>query len=188
MALEIACVVPANSRVLDVGCGNGFITHHLAAILGTDPIGIDLAPNTEATIDYRQFDGSQFPITNNSIDAVLLCYVLHHAQDIAKVMSELRRVLNRGGLAVIYEDIPASPWDRIVCKIHDLKWRKRTGPCSFRREDSWRGLFASEGFEVVIERKLSRWRNLSHPVRRRFYLLRLREVATAHVPTHRPGD
>jgi SAM-dependent methyltransferase len=174
MALEIARVVPANSRVLDVGCGNGFITHHLAAILGTEPIGIDLAPTTEATIDYRQFDGRQFPVTNNSIDTVLLCYVLHHAQDIAKVMSEMRRVLSKGSLAVIYEDIPASAWDRVVCGIHDLKWRKRTGPCTFRREESWRTLFDSEGFEVLIERPLSRWRNLSHPVRRRFYLLRLK--------------
>ena len=174
MALEIARVVPAKSRVLDVGCGNAFITHHLAAILGTEPIGIDLAPATEATIDYRQFDGKHFPVTDNSIDTVLLCYVLHHAQDIAKVMSEMRRVLRKGGLAIVYEDIPASAWDRVVCAIHNLKWRKRTGPCTFRREASWRAVFNSESFEVLAERQLSRWRNLSHPVRRRFYLLRLR--------------
>ena len=35
-------VMPRHSRVLDVGCGNGFIAHHLSAMLGTDVTGIDL--------------------------------------------------------------------------------------------------------------------------------------------------
>ncbi|MGH9428594.1 MAG: hypothetical protein ACRD2L_20080, partial [Terriglobia bacterium] len=58
---------------------------------------------------------------------------------------------------------------------HDLKWRKRTGPCTFRRESEWRALFDSAGFEILSERQLSRWRNLSHPVSRRFYLLKLND-------------
>jgi SAM-dependent methyltransferase len=174
MALEISRALPANSRILDVGCGNGFITHHLSAMFGSKVIGIDLAPATEAAIDYRQFDGKHFPVADNSMDTVLLCYVLHHAQDLPTVMSEMRRVLSRGGLAVIYEDIPAAWWDRIVCGIHNLKWRKRTGPCTFRRAADWRLLFNSEGFEIVVERRLSRWRNLSHPVKRRFYVLQSR--------------
>jgi SAM-dependent methyltransferase len=173
MALEIARVVPANSRILDVGCGNGFIAHHLAAMLGANVIGIDLDATTEAAIDYRQFDGQHFPVADGSVDAALLCYVLHHAQDLGIVMSELKRVLAAGSRALIYEDIPETCWDRLVCWTHDLKWHKRTGPCTFRRKTEWRRLFNSAGFEVVNERKLSRWRNLSHPVRRRFYMLRL---------------
>src|SRR6185295_1299762 len=42
MAREIARAIPAASRVLDVGCGNGFIAHHLTATLGTNVVGIDL--------------------------------------------------------------------------------------------------------------------------------------------------
>jgi SAM-dependent methyltransferase len=173
MALEIARVIPANSRVLDVGCGNGFIAHHLAASIDANVIGIDLDATTEAAIDYRQFDGRVFPVGDSSFEAVLLCYVLHHAQDLGVVMRELRRVLIDGGRAVIYEDIPDGWWDRLVCWTHDLKWRKRTGPCTFRGESEWFKLFQAAGFEVVSERPLSRWRNLTHPVRRRFYVLRL---------------
>ncbi|MGH9872201.1 MAG: class I SAM-dependent methyltransferase [Pyrinomonadaceae bacterium] len=171
MALEIARVLPANSHVLDVGCGNGYIAHHLSALLRANVIGLDLDAITEAAIDYRQFDGKHFPVADRSVDAVLLCYVLHHAQDLAIVMSELRRVLGSGGLAIIYEDIPALWWDRLVCKAHNLKWRKRTGPCTFRRESEWWSVFSSAGFEIVSERRLSRCRNLAHPVRRRFYVL-----------------
>jgi SAM-dependent methyltransferase len=172
MAIEIARLLPANSRVLDVGCGNGFIAHHLSAIAGVQVTGIDLDETTEAAIDYRQFDGKHFPVANNSVDAVLLCYVLHHAQDLKTVMEELRRVLTRGGLAIVYEDIPSAGWDRFVCWTHNLKWRNRTGPCKFRRAAEWFSLFSAAGFEVVGERPLSRWRNLSHPVRRRVFVLR----------------
>jgi SAM-dependent methyltransferase len=172
MALEIARVVPANSRVLDVGCGNGFIAHHLAATVGAAVIGIDLGATTEAAIDYRQFDGKHFPVADGSVDAALLCYVLHHAQDLEVVMNELRRVLHGGGLAVIYEDMPDYWWDRLVCLTHDLKWRKRTGRSRFRSARDWRSLFNSAGFEIVNERPLSRWRNLAHLVSRRLFVLK----------------
>ncbi|HWN11706.1 MAG TPA: class I SAM-dependent methyltransferase [Pyrinomonadaceae bacterium] len=178
MALEIARSLRLASpklRVLDVGCGNGYITHHLSAMLGTKVTGIDLEPETEAPIEYRQFDGVRFPIETQTQDAVLFCYVLHHAQDLAGLLSEVRRVSRRGAQVVVYEDIPSSWWDRFVCEIHNRTWEGRTGPCTFQTEEGWRRIFESEGFEVVSTRHLSRWRNLAHPVSRRFFLMRLKQ-------------
>lgn len=103
-------------------------------------------------------------------DDLLHC-LLHHAQNLGVVLSELRRVLRDGGRAVIYEDIPETWWDRLVCAIHNRKWLNRTGPCTFHSAHEWRMLFSSAGFEVVDERRLSRWRNLAHPVSRRLYVL-----------------
>ena len=173
MAQEIARVIPHNSRVLDVGCGNGFIAHHLSAMLDAPVVGIDLGEVTEAPIDYRPFNGAHFPVDDQSFDGVLLCYVLHHAQNLDIVMGELRRVLRDGGRAVIYEDIPDTWWDRLVCSIHNRKWRNRTGPCTFHSAHKWRSLFTTAGFEVLNERRLSRLRNLAHPVSRRLFLLRI---------------
>jgi ubiquinone/menaquinone biosynthesis C-methylase UbiE len=172
MAQEIARVIPRGSRVLDVGCGSGFIDHHLSAMLNRSVVGIDLGEKTEAPIDYRSFNGTQFPVENNSFEAVLFCYVLHHAQNVGLIMAELRRVLRTGGRAVIYEDIPATWWDRLVCATHNLKWRNRTGPCTFHTANEWRSLFKAAGFEIVRERQLSRWRNLAHPVSRRLYVIK----------------
>jgi SAM-dependent methyltransferase len=179
MALEVARVLPQHSRLLDVGCGNGFIAHHLSAMLGMNVVGIDLAETTQATIDYRQFDGRRFPVEARSFDAVLLCYVLHHAQDLGVVLNEVHRVLSDGGLAVVYEDTPDGWWDRSVCWTHNLKWRGGTGPCTFRDEHEWRQLFSSAGFEIVSERELSRWRNLVHPVSRKLFLLKLGLTSTS---------
>jgi ubiquinone/menaquinone biosynthesis C-methylase UbiE len=174
MALEVGRMLPTGSRVLDVGCGNGYIAHHLSSILRADVAGIDLEHTTEAPINYRQYNGGRFPIEDSSFDAALLCYVLHHTQDIRIVLTELRRVLRNGALAVIYEDVPRTTWDRFVCAIHDRKWRNRTGPCTFRSEEEWRAVLASNGFDVVLERRLSRWRNVAYPVARRCYLVKIK--------------
>lgn len=172
MAVEVARLVPRHTRLLDVGCGNGFIAHHLSALLEEPVVGIDLGFTTAAPIEYIPFDGCHFPVEDAVFDGVLLCYVLHHTQDLLQIMKEVRRVLRYNGLCIVYEDVPQSLWDRAVCWTHDRRWRSRTGPCTFYRQKHWKTLFEKTGFEVLSERPLSRWRNLAHPVSRRFYLLR----------------
>lgn len=180
MALEVASVLSLKADVLDVGCGNGFIAHHLQSMLGKTVVGLDVGTNTAlAQINYLPYDGRHFPVRDNSFDAVLLCYVLHHAQDPRLVLNEVGRVLRDGGLAIIYEDIPSIWWDRAVCWTHDRQWRGRTGPCTFQAEQEWRRTFSLAGFEVVKERRLSRWRNFAHPVSRRFFVIKTDDPAKA---------
>lgn len=171
MALEISKTLQPGSQILDVGCGNGFIAHHLSALLGTSTVGLDVAETTTAKINYRQFDGRHFPLPDQSFDAVLFCYVLHHAQDARLVLNEARRVLRDGGRVVIYEDNPAHWWDRAVCWSHNLQWQGKTGKCTFKGDNAWRTVFDLAGFEVVNQRRLSRWRNMAHPVSRNFFVL-----------------
>jgi ubiquinone/menaquinone biosynthesis C-methylase UbiE len=168
----LARVIPRQACVLDVGCGSGFIAHHLTAMLGAGVVGLDVGNGAEAPIEYLRYDGARFPVPDHTFDAVLLCYVLHHARDFHHVLAEVRRVLRETGVAVVYEDIPRRQWDRFICWTHHLKWQRRTGPCVFRLDTEWRKLFGKFGFEVVAERRLSRWRNLTHPVCRMFYVLK----------------
>ncbi len=177
MALEIARVVSNAYEILDVGCGNGFIAHHLAGLLGSYVLGIDVAGTPEAPINFRRFDGKHFPAGDHSFEAVLFCYVLHHAQDVDAIFSEVRRVLRPDGLVIVYEDIPATSWDGLICGVHNRQWRRRTGQCTFRSEAEWRETFQEAGFEIVQARSLSRWRNFAHPVRRQFFLLRRNPMA-----------
>jgi SAM-dependent methyltransferase len=191
MALEVARTLPpragAGVRVLDVGCGNGFIAHHLTGLLGTTVVGLDVGTSTSARINYLPYDGRHFPVKDQSFDAVLLCYVLHHAQNAILVLNEVSRVLREGGVAIIYEDIPSLWWDRMVCWTHNRQWRARTGPCTFRLEQGWRKTFTVAGFEVVSERALSRWRNLAHPVARRFYVIRASQRTRDLTDTDNPA-
>jgi ubiquinone/menaquinone biosynthesis C-methylase UbiE len=176
MALEIANIIPKGATVLDVGCGNGFIAHHLTCMLRASVVGIDVSQTTEARIPYLRYDGRHLPVRDQTFDVVLLCYVLHHAQNCSLVLAEIRRVMKTAGLVVVYEDMPSGGWNQAVCWVHDRKWRERSGPCTFRLASGWRRLFHAEGFQVIYERQLSRWRNLAHPVSRKLFILELSET------------
>ena len=172
MALEIAPLIHRSAIVLDVGCGNGFIAHHLAGLLGCKVTGIDLIEQPVAMIPYSPYDGRRFPIMDQSIDAILLCYVLHHTQELSTILNEVRRVLRSDGTAIIYEDIPRIGWDRVMCWAHNLQWKRRTGPCAFRSEAEWQKAFREAGFELLHKRRLSRCRNFGHPVSRSIFVLK----------------
>jgi SAM-dependent methyltransferase len=176
MALEIARVVPKGSTVLDVGCGNGFIAHHLSGILNSTVVGLDVDRSSKSHITYLTYDGRHFPVADQTFDAVLLCYVLHHAQDARLVLDEVRRVLKDGGVTVVYEDNPSGLFDRAVCWTHNVQWKSRTGPCTFQLESEWRKLFRLAGFTIITQRELSRWRNIAHPVARNFFVLQAAQV------------
>ena len=184
MALEIAPMLSSNANVLDVGCGNGFIAHHLKGLLECKVTGIDVVERTAANIEYVPYDGRHFPIRDQSVDAILLCYVLHHAQNLNLVLNEIRRVLRVGGTVVIYEDTPKLQWDRAVCWIHNLQWKGRTGDCSFHLDHEWEQIFTTAGFEVVQQKRLSRWRNFAHPVSRTFFVLKS-SIASQQLPMER---
>jgi ubiquinone/menaquinone biosynthesis C-methylase UbiE len=142
-------------------------------MLGKPVTGIDLDQNSQAPIDYHSFDGTHFPVADNAFDGVLFCYVLHHAQDLPALFAEVRRVLRPGASIVVYEDIPKLWWDRLMCLLHNLQWKSRTGPCTFRTPKEWRNTFASAGLEIASERTLRRMRNLAHPVCRKLYVVRI---------------
>ena len=162
-ARTLSDFIPQRARVLDVGCGNGFIAYHLNA-LGHSVTGIDLGAATEAPIPYAAFNGRELPFEDASFDAVIFSFVLHHSQNIAGLLAEARRVLRPDGRIVIYEDIPERWHDRMLCLWHDRNWQSRTGPCTFMRCESWVDLFEALGLRVAQRFLLSRLRNPIHPV------------------------
>jgi SAM-dependent methyltransferase len=186
MAKEIAMHVPASARVLDVGCGSGYIAHHLGALLGVPVQGTDVGPDAEASIAYRRFDGGGLPFASGSFDVVLFCYVLHHASDARVLLAEAARVLTPSGRLVIYEDTPRAWIDRWLCYRHERQWLRRTGPCTFRRDSAWRQLFNTLGLDVTQARALSRLRDPTYPVARSLYVLR-KHQATEVVAASDPG-
>ena len=171
MSLEITRILKAGDRVLDVGCGNGFIAHHLNSLLGQRVVGLDVSESTSARINYLPYDGQHFPVLDSTFDAVLLCYVLHHASDPGIVLKEVHRVLRPNGTVIVYEDNPSCWWDKAVCWVHNQQWKGRTGDCTFQLRHEWDQVFSNTGFKVLKERSLSRWRNLAHPVSRSFFVL-----------------
>lgn len=101
-------------RVLDIGCGQGFLSTHLAHN-GAEVLGCDISPrsietckrraslsNVSDRCTFKVMDCEALEIESDSLDAVAGCFVLHHL-NLAKVAKELTRVLKPGAKSAFIE-------------------------------------------------------------------------------------
>lgn len=119
------------ASVLDVGCGTGGL---LALLRGprVQAAGADISPQMVAeakrrlgkTADLRVADSERLPWKTGSFDLVVTTDSLHHWPDPLQAFSEMRRVLKKGGHAVI-ADV--------------------TIPAPFRHVSNWIAQFGKEG-------------------------------------------
>src|SRR5690242_3918988 len=101
---------PPNARWLDVGCGTGAFSELIAqrctpkSLSGIDPSAaqLDYARAKLAKADLRVADAMAMPFGNDEFDVVASALVLHFIPDRAKALSEMKRVVRRGGLAAGY--------------------------------------------------------------------------------------
>lgn len=93
-------------RVLDIGCGAGFLTNHLAE-LGHDVTGLDEAEDSlrvakghdrSQHVHYDQGDATALHYPDGSFDVVCAMDLLEHVEEPERVIAEAGRVLTRSGL------------------------------------------------------------------------------------------
>ncbi len=104
--------MPANLRWLDVGCGTGSFTELILkrgapnAISAIDPsedqIVFARSKLSANQIDYRKGDAMSLPYHQDEFDVAVLALVIQHIPDPAKAMSEIARVVRKGGTVAAY--------------------------------------------------------------------------------------
>lgn len=92
-----ALLDPATPSVLDVGCGNGFVTDYLKGnrlVVGCDPSPVALK---HASVARVQAGGEALPFGDRAFDSVVCLEVLEHLPRDAfrRTVEELRRVTGR---------------------------------------------------------------------------------------------
>lgn len=99
-----------DARCLDVGCGNGFITTHLAPAFGS-VVGIDIEPERLDEFRHTVHGDPHFKVLWMSADALAFAdaafqlvtsfEVLEHVPDLEKTADEIVRVCSPGGVVAI---------------------------------------------------------------------------------------
>jgi SAM-dependent methyltransferase len=101
-------LLPPNSRVLDVGCGDGTIAKSWMANRPDISVqGIDVLVRPGTKISVHAFDGQFIPFEDNSFDVVSFVDVLHHADNALQLLREARRVSKT---CVLIKDHYAENW------------------------------------------------------------------------------
>jgi ubiquinone/menaquinone biosynthesis C-methylase UbiE len=113
-----------NSRVLDVGCGGGWLTAYLSqnkmvkniiAIDSSENYLEKFLPNVVSQLkgDYSKIETVQGLFTpimleDESVDLIVISSAVHHAESMNAILVEFKRVLKTGGILIILNENPIS--------------------------------------------------------------------------------
>ncbi|HEU5383744.1 MAG TPA: class I SAM-dependent methyltransferase [Ktedonobacteraceae bacterium] len=112
----VKTMLPASpQRILEVGCGNGYLTLELARN-GHTVVGLDQSPDILAVaedtrkahpdtpgfgqLDYVCAEIGAWPITEGSFDVVIVNRTLHHLHDFLPILAKIQRLLVPKGLFI----------------------------------------------------------------------------------------
>jgi ubiquinone/menaquinone biosynthesis C-methylase UbiE len=119
-------LIPLDSKVLDVGCGDGRLARLIAQKRPDISIrGIDVRQRSDAVIPIDAFDGESIPYGERSFDVVLFVDVLHHASQPMTLLQEAVRVARKA--IVIKDHIAEGTVAHLTLRIMDWVGNARHG-------------------------------------------------------------
>ncbi len=151
--------LPADARVLDVGCGSGWATRLMAAKARNGRVvGIDISDemvtlsaetsNEFSNVEFRVASAEALPFGDGEFTHAFSMESLYYYADMATAIKEIRRVLGPGGMFVTVVDLyqenePSHQW------VGDLKV-----PVQLLSISDYRTLFEDTGYVNVEDRRL----------------------------------
>ena len=167
------------ARVLDVGCGIGYMLEVLEEDFGCEALGCDVVTPPNPLKGFVRFDGNRLPYRDKSIDVALLIFVLHHAEEPSVLLREASRIARRA--VIVVEDTPCSALERRWGAMHIHSFNKRHGipwHGRVRAEEEWRRLFHAMEMPLLNAERLGRFERLP-PVSRSAFVLAPAAVGAA---------
>lgn len=114
------------SRVLDIGCGTGYIVNRLAASHATvyaldiaeGMLGYAKRASAFSHVNYVCADAEALPLANHSVDVVVSNFAIQWCPDKVALFNEVARVLSPGGVFVF-----SMPGSDTLCELKS-SWKK----------------------------------------------------------------
>jgi len=98
-------------KLLEVGCGGGFLAKKLARNNNVDAVDVyisdQLSGESHENLRFHQASSEALPFDDKSFDIVVCTHTLEHVRDIQKTLAELRRVARNKLVIVVPKERPA---------------------------------------------------------------------------------
>jgi len=146
-------------KVLEVGCGRGSFLRSLHDKYGCECTGVDISAQMIGYAQehypgprYMVVNGSKLPFADDEFDFVIFCYVLHHVDDLPKMIEEAKRV---GRNILIYEScaFESQPWRW----LSQMYWKAVDGGMWYHSAGKWRSIFGIPVAEQILGHGLVRY-------------------------------
>mmetsp|Transcript_48723 Transcript_48723/g.112921 ORF Transcript_48723/g.112921 Transcript_48723/m.112921 type:complete len:377 (-) Transcript_48723:294-1424(-) len=152
-------------RALEMGCGRGRITHHVASHTGASVIGMNIDSmqiqianayaNETGLADRLSFvEGNMndpLPFPNETFNAFYEVQALTYAQDLRAVLREIHRVLKPGAKISLLDGVMLDGYDGRDAGHRKLlrETREVTGWGHFTHHSEWKAAIEDAGFHVL---------------------------------------
>jgi len=152
IATAISQLPIENTRILDVGSGNGMLALQIMKICpNANIVGVDVLKWPESMIETHIYDGEKLPWDDNEWDLCLISDVLHHAESPLQLLEEVARVAKRG--LIIKDHIADTSFDRTL--LHVMDWIGNRGhgvqlTYNYWSSQEWRAAFQKVGLTPKI--------------------------------------
>jgi len=158
MCKDCVDFIKEDSSLLDLGCGSGIIGKEFGRFFNSEVLGLDIIDNRVVEIPFRRYNGNNLSfLKDNSYDAVLINFVLHHCQNPIELLKEAKRVSK--GIIVIYENIPEGLLSKLFCYFHGISFacffQKNGNKGNFLKRKEWEETFEKMGLKVVYSKRCS---------------------------------
>lgn len=187
---QLSRYIPLKSaRILDFGCGDGFMALGMHRFDPKEVIGVDLNPayqhlpevahrylgmqNLPEKISFRQVEENKpLPFPDEFFDAAYAWSVFEHVQDVDQTLQELHRVLTPGGIFFIQiEPLYYSPFGSHLRRLIPEPWAHLKLP----EEELLQRAIAAEDQIASVEKDLA-YQSLEFETYKQFLLNEYRQL------------
>ena len=151
-------------KLLDIGCGTGYLINMLSQKYEAEYIGLDLSPEMIKQSNNKNIKNAKFvegrsdkiPFDDNTFDIVTCSQSFHHYPETDKPMQEAKRVLKPGGLYII-SDTGVGPFKMFGVKVDNFIYRhfSNTGDCNVSYMEKTIKDMERNGFNVIKAEKVT---------------------------------